>query len=290
MRAALGWYPRRRVALAARLPVAPDRPGGAVRRTDGRGRGRAWLARARRAARARPDAPLLSARAALRAVLEVVRVGVPAARGGSGSGASPRTRRRGRPSLPRGRKALVEAVEAVARRHNAVGITEEVEPTVRFFYARPFRVLGSGRFVDACLAEVSDPWLRSLPLVGAIDQLSDSTDVLSDPARSRRLRRCTASRLECRERRRASRALGRRRPGRRSTTFPSPGEPIPAPVARWLGRIKAAAARVNAELGLLDEDKAERIAGRRRPHRARASSTTSSRSTSSRPARAPRRT
>jgi fumarate hydratase, class II len=43
--------------------------------------------------------------------------------------------------------------------------------------------------------------------------------------------------------------------------FPVSGEPIPAPVARWLGRIKAAAARVNAELGLLDQDKAERIAG-----------------------------
>jgi fumarate hydratase class II len=42
--------------------------------------------------------------------------------------------------------------------------------------------------------------------------------------------------------------------------FPVSGEPIPAHVARWLGRIKAAAARVNAELGLLDEDKAERIA------------------------------
>jgi fumarate hydratase class II len=42
--------------------------------------------------------------------------------------------------------------------------------------------------------------------------------------------------------------------------FPVSGEPIPAPVARWLGRIKAAAARVNAELGLLDEDKADRIA------------------------------
>jgi fumarate hydratase class II len=42
--------------------------------------------------------------------------------------------------------------------------------------------------------------------------------------------------------------------------FPVSGEPIPAAVARWLGRIKAAAARVNAELGLLDEDKAERIA------------------------------
>jgi fumarate hydratase class II len=42
--------------------------------------------------------------------------------------------------------------------------------------------------------------------------------------------------------------------------FPVSGEPIPVPVARWLGRIKAAGARVNAELGLLDDDKAARIA------------------------------
>ncbi len=42
--------------------------------------------------------------------------------------------------------------------------------------------------------------------------------------------------------------------------FPVSGEPIPVPVARWLGRIKAAAARVNAELDLLDDEKAERIA------------------------------
>ena len=42
--------------------------------------------------------------------------------------------------------------------------------------------------------------------------------------------------------------------------FPVSGETIPVPVARWLGRIKGAAARVNADLGLLDRDKAERIA------------------------------
>jgi fumarate hydratase, class II len=42
--------------------------------------------------------------------------------------------------------------------------------------------------------------------------------------------------------------------------FQVSGEPIPVPVARWLGRIKAAAARANAELGLLDADKADRIA------------------------------
>jgi fumarate hydratase class II len=42
--------------------------------------------------------------------------------------------------------------------------------------------------------------------------------------------------------------------------FPVSGEPIPVPVARWLGRIKAAAARVNGDLGLLDGEKARRIA------------------------------
>jgi fumarate hydratase class II len=42
--------------------------------------------------------------------------------------------------------------------------------------------------------------------------------------------------------------------------FPVSGRPIPTPVARWLGRIKAAAARVNADLGLLDRELADRIA------------------------------
>jgi fumarate hydratase class II len=42
--------------------------------------------------------------------------------------------------------------------------------------------------------------------------------------------------------------------------FPVSGEPIPVSVARWLGRLKAAAARVNSELGLLDPEKAARIA------------------------------
>jgi fumarate hydratase class II len=42
--------------------------------------------------------------------------------------------------------------------------------------------------------------------------------------------------------------------------FPVSGQPIPVPVIRWLGRLKAAAARVNAELGLLDAQLADRIA------------------------------
>jgi fumarate hydratase class II len=42
--------------------------------------------------------------------------------------------------------------------------------------------------------------------------------------------------------------------------FPVSGERVPLPVVRWLGRIKGAAARVNAELGLLDAELAEKIA------------------------------
>jgi fumarate hydratase class II len=42
--------------------------------------------------------------------------------------------------------------------------------------------------------------------------------------------------------------------------FPVSGERVPVAVVRWLGRIKGAAARANADLGLLDGDLANRIA------------------------------
>jgi fumarate hydratase, class II len=42
--------------------------------------------------------------------------------------------------------------------------------------------------------------------------------------------------------------------------FQISGQPIPPPVIHWLGRLKAAAARTNAELGRLDPDLAEKIA------------------------------
>jgi fumarate hydratase class II len=42
--------------------------------------------------------------------------------------------------------------------------------------------------------------------------------------------------------------------------FPVSGQRVPVTVVRWLGRLKAAAARANGELGLLDSELAERIA------------------------------
>jgi len=61
-----------------------------------------------------------------------------------------------------------------------------VEDAIRLFHERPYRVLGSSRFAEACVERVTDPWLRSLPLVGGIDQLVDSTDALERPSMFRR--------------------------------------------------------------------------------------------------------
>ena len=41
--------------------------------------------------------------------------------------------------------------------------------------------------------------------------------------------------------------------------FPVSGERVPVSVVRWLAAIKGAAARVNADLGKLDPELAERI-------------------------------
>jgi hypothetical protein len=84
--------------------------------------------------------------------------------------------------------ALVEAFTAAARRHNATAPTRAVAEDVRLFHTRPFRVLASSRFADACLERVRDERLRSLPLIGGIDQWVDSADVLSAPHAARRTR------------------------------------------------------------------------------------------------------
>jgi hypothetical protein len=84
-------------------------------------------------------------------------------------------------------RALATAYELVARRHNALGITEELDPAPRPFFDRPALVLDAGRFVEACLATVSDPRLQSYGLIGSIDQFVDSTDVLSHLSAYRRL-------------------------------------------------------------------------------------------------------
>jgi Domain of unknown function (DUF4037) len=80
---------------------------------------------------------------------------------------------------------LSPAYEVVAGLHNALGLTEPVDPGVRYFHDRPFLVLDSFRFADALVATVADPVVRVLPRVGAYDQYIDNTDMGAGDVRRR---------------------------------------------------------------------------------------------------------
>jgi hypothetical protein len=82
--------------------------------------------------------------------------------------------------------ALCDCYEALARATNDLGLAEAVEPTVRPFHDRPFQVLGAQRFADGLHRAITDPSVLALPAdLGGIDQLVDSTDVLTDAAVAR---------------------------------------------------------------------------------------------------------
>lgn len=83
--------------------------------------------------------------------------------------------------------ALVGAYEQVGHRQNLLALTCSVDPTARRFHDRSYRVIGAGRFAEACIQAITDPGLRRLPLVGSVDQWVDSTDVLSHGDRTHRL-------------------------------------------------------------------------------------------------------
>ena len=85
-------------------------------------------------------------------------------------------------------KYLCLAYEVVARKHNELGITEWMEPTVRYFYGRPFLVIDAGRFAQPLYQAISDKEvLRIQTAIGSIDQFSDNTDLRESLTMQKRL-------------------------------------------------------------------------------------------------------
>jgi hypothetical protein len=79
-------------------------------------------------------------------------------------------------------EALSEAYRLVAGAHNELGVTPPLDPEVRPFYGRPFQVPDSNRFVDALRAAIRDAAVAAIDHeAGAIDAVSDNTDVLTRP-------------------------------------------------------------------------------------------------------------
>ncbi len=86
------------------------------------------------------------------------------------------------------RDAALAAVYAfLARRHNALGLTQPLPDTPSPFWGRPFTVIHGERFASALLAEIRDPAVRRLAPdapAGNIDQISDNTNILENTPRT----------------------------------------------------------------------------------------------------------
>jgi hypothetical protein len=88
-------------------------------------------------------------------------------------------------------QALVTACERLLAIHNELGITDPLPVQATPFHGRPFRVIQGESLVTAFRDRVSDPAVLTLfarGVLGGIDQISDNTNLLSDPDRWRLLR------------------------------------------------------------------------------------------------------
>ena len=77
---------------------------------------------------------------------------------------------------------LVCAYRLVAGMHNALGLTDPLPVEPRDFFGRPFKVIALHGFADALLALIREERVRRVAArrpVGAVDQFSDSTDLVS---------------------------------------------------------------------------------------------------------------
>lgn len=78
--------------------------------------------------------------------------------------------------------ALCQAYKYLARWHNTLQLTPPQPTEVGYFFNRPFLVINADAFIEALRIQITDPILRSLlskPLIGSIDQWSDSTAMRS---------------------------------------------------------------------------------------------------------------
>ncbi len=76
---------------------------------------------------------------------------------------------------------LCDAYVLLAEMHNALRITERVEPEITNFFTRPYRVIFAKRFVEAIRNVIRDDAMKNTrDPIGGVDQFADCTDVTDD--------------------------------------------------------------------------------------------------------------
>jgi hypothetical protein len=79
---------------------------------------------------------------------------------------------------------LAAAYLVLARRQLADGVGGTFEPTVGPYFGRPFPSINAEAAIKATLEGIEDPFIRELPVMGSVDQLTDLTSILEEPQRS----------------------------------------------------------------------------------------------------------
>lgn len=85
------------------------------------------------------------------------------------------------PGWPDRESALAAACEVLLDVQRERGFPAPASAVIPF-YDRPYRTV-DGAVLEGLLAEVTDPDVARLPLVGAVEQWADATDVLASPGR-----------------------------------------------------------------------------------------------------------
>jgi hypothetical protein len=75
---------------------------------------------------------------------------------------------------------LTAVYSRLAAEHNSLGMTEPLSTATRDFFGRPYQVLFADRFADAISATITDPALRNLAHIGAVDQFTDCVAIHSN--------------------------------------------------------------------------------------------------------------
>lgn len=84
--------------------------------------------------------------------------------------------------------ALAQAYLELAKRQNALRIAP-FEPIIGPYHERPFTTINADAAVAAAQSAISDATIKLLPVMGALDQVTDLTPLLEDPRLSQRMMR-----------------------------------------------------------------------------------------------------
>lgn len=85
-------------------------------------------------------------------------------------------------------QGFCKAAQFVLNKLNELRLLAPFNHSTDHFFGRPIRVIWGGAIAEALQGLIQDPWLRQQPLIGGIDLITSSTDVLENVVQCQRMK------------------------------------------------------------------------------------------------------